>query len=141
MSEAKKRIEQIVDHLEKDVEASEQILVLLNKQYSAISLADSEGIVSINADIETLTEQLREHAYIRAENVRFVGFEPDEKGLDKLVSKLPPKIKNKIIGLKKNLESNIDACKEANEKSANQLILSKEMLSKVTGNSSQDYLE
>lgn len=141
MSEAKKRVEQVISDLEKDVQLSERLLQLLGKQYSAISLADSDGLSSVNADIEALTEELKSHATTRSENLRYVGLEPDDKGLEKLANKLPPKMKDKIIGLKKNLESNIQGCKAANEKSANQLILSKEMLSKVTGNYQQGYLE
>lgn len=141
MSEAKKRVEQIIAHLEQDVQLSERLISLLGKQYSAISLADSEGLTSVNSEIEAVTEELKDHASVRSENLRYVGLEPDDKGLEKLAEKLPAKIKSKIIGLKKNLESNIETCKASNEKSANQLILSKEMLSKITGGSQQGYLE
>lgn len=141
MSDAKKRVEQIIEHLSKDVELSESLIHLINKQYSAISLVDSEGLNSVNQEIESITSDLKSHTDIRSENLRFLGFEPSEKGLQKLAEKLPTKMQNKVIGLKNNLESNIIICKKANEKSANQLILSRELLAKITGNAEQDYLE
>lgn len=141
MSETKKRVEQIIKHLEEDVAISENLFKAIEKQYSMISLADSDGLTSVNHEIESLAEKLRVHTNIRSENLRFIGFEPNEKGLDKLASKLPKKIRDRVFSCKRNLEANIVSCKSANEKSANQLILSKEMLSKITGGSEQGYLE
>lgn len=141
MSDAKQRVEQIIGHLSKDVELSESLIQLIHKQCSAISLVDSEGLDSVNQDIESITAVLKSHTNLRSENLLFLGFEPSEKGLQKLAEKLPKKMCDKVIGLKNSLESNILTCKKANEKSANQLILSRDILTRITGNSEQGYLE
>ena len=141
MSQNKVKIEQIIKDLEIDVQESESLFKLICDQYKAIALGDSEGLNLVNSKIELITEVLREHADTRAENLRYLKIEPNEIGLETLAGKLPSKIKNKVIELKKNLESNIFICKEANDKSANQLILAKEMIAKITGSQKQDYLE
>lgn len=141
MSDAKAKVTQLISTLGQDIELAMSLSVLLDEQHTHVSLVNSEGLEKVNPKIEHLTAQIRDHATERSVILRSFGLDPSDEGLKQLAQKLPPAMREKMVGLCEDLKIQIEGCKLRNRKSADQLIRSKELLQSVIGNQEEGYPE
>lgn len=141
MSDVKAKVKHLIHTLGQDITLAKSLSERLSEQHRHLALVNSEGLERVNPEIERLTAIIKQNATNRTGILKSLGLSPNDQGLRALASKLPPTMKDEVNGLWDELKREIKQCKKLNEKSADQLIKSKERLQFVIGNQSEGYPE
>ena len=114
-SSNKEKIRQLIVDLQQDVKSYGELRASLDQQRSLLIAHDNQGLQAFNPQQQQLFEVLAQRAAQRVQLLAELGLKADEKGMQTLISRLPPDLSARVNQLWSQLHQLLLACKIQNE--------------------------
>lgn len=109
------KVKTLLVDLQQDVADYQRLEQMLLKQRSLLIQHDSEGLQDLHLEQIPLLELLAQRAGTRHRLLGELGLTPDDKGMQKLLAKLPRPLSEKASGLWQELHTLLQRCQTNND--------------------------
>lgn len=138
-SEKQLLIQGFIQSISEDIKLYQKLMVLQQKQ-STLYLSFDAAALSENVDQQTpVLDQLNRNAVKRTQCMRKLGLPADEKGVSKIFSVLPEKLRLAVTNQWRQLETLIKQCQQYNQKNGQSSASFHELMSDFTNASPDTY--
>ncbi|WP_434357934.1 flagellar protein FlgN [Parasalinivibrio latis] len=124
-------IKTLLTDLAQDVAGYTELDALLGRQHSQLSSRDSTSLTATNVALQQLMETLNTRALRRVESLKSLGLSPDDDGMQRLLSALPPAYGEKGKSQWQTLYRLAKRCQGQNNTNGRLLAQQKQALTKV----------
>ena len=109
------KVKTLLVDLQQDVADYQRLEQMLLRQRTLLIQHDSEGLQHLHQDQMPLLELLAQRAETRHRLLSELGLTPDDKGMQKLLAKLPVPLAEKANGLWQELHTLLQHCQTNND--------------------------
>ena len=109
------KVKTLLVDLQQDVADYQRLEVMLLQQRTLLIQHDSEGLQNLHLVQMPLLDILAKRAAARHSLLSELGFTPDDKGMEKLLAKLPAPLAEKASGLWQKLHTLLQHCQTNND--------------------------
>lgn len=109
------RAKQLIIGIQQDCGRYAQLQRLLLNQHGLLASHDVEGLTAHNHQQTRLMVDIQQEAQQRCQHLLALGLKPDEKGMAKLIAKLPDALQQSVGREWQRLELLLQQCRRQNE--------------------------
>ncbi|MDO2948354.1 flagellar export chaperone FlgN [Aeromonas simiae] len=133
MNKRRQYLQSLVQGVQQDVGRYQQLSVQLDEQYLLLGQHDVEGLNRFNLNHTELMKEIQQQAQTRSQQLNALGFDPNERGMARLIEQLPDPIQARFSPLWLRLENLLLQCKQKNERNGQLLASQVETIRRLLG--------
>jgi flagella synthesis protein FlgN len=136
---AVEHLKAIVQAIREDIACCGELVPLLTEQQRLLARHDGEALDPVGAQITSRLQVLEGHGQERVQRLRALGLEPNQQGIQTLITKLPASVSEQLREAWHQLEMGLARCKALNERNGELLASQRMALAEIKGEACSDY--
>ncbi|MGN5149527.1 lateral flagellar protein LfgN [Aeromonas enteropelogenes] len=112
---AKERVRELIVGIQQDTGRYQELEQVLQRQHALLAAHDVDSLATHNQQQNRLMAQVQLQAQQRCQHLLALGLKPDEKGMAKLIAKLPGNLQRQVGAQWQQLEHSLKRCLHQNE--------------------------
>ncbi|MGL5949675.1 MAG: flagellar protein FlgN [Aeromonas sp.] len=130
------RVKELILGIRLDMQHYAQLEQLLVKQRTLLAAHDVDALNSHNKEQMALMQKIGQQAQLRSQHLQALGLKPSEKGMQKLIARLPENFREPVASQWQQLEQSLARCQAHNDSNGRLLASQIETIQGLLGHQS-----